>query len=146
MPQAKSIIPLRDWRILQTKRGPLVVLWAIRDKGPLTFTRLFQLTCMGDQDATLTGNVSEQANSLIHALQILVEGKMIQLSGDLDEVKTKAEKGSIIALMGAGNKVTIQIELSVGLLQQLFGLSLTEYAAGKGDNLSIEPIFGHPTP
>jgi hypothetical protein len=146
VPQSKSISPLRDWHILQTARGPLVVLWAIREKGPLTLTRLFQLTCMGDQDAALTGNFAGQAKALVDALRILINSKMIQVTGDLDEVESKGEQGSIIGLMSAGNKVTLQIALSVGLLQQLFGLSLTDYAAGKGDHMSIEPIFGHPTP
>ncbi len=143
--QEGSIIPVSDWRQISTRHGPSIVLWTIREHGPVSFARLFELVFgAGEERASISG-VGAMSSSLADALRDLNDGGLVELEGaTLDEVRLTTRETKMLGLIQTGSKLQARISARLDVLQQIFNLSLSDYAQGKGDDITVDPIFGPP--
>jgi hypothetical protein len=122
-----SIIPVQDKHMVGSPIGHWIVLWAIREKGPLSFRKLYELV-YGSQEFGLSElNFLKRTISDLHSLGFI-----------------QASENSQTSLAFSNPEVTIEKTDLVDLVQYSFGISITDYAAGKGEQISIDPIFGRP--
>jgi hypothetical protein len=152
---SKVKLPLRDAKDLGTSRGMVTVLWTVREHGPLTFEKLFEMLFSSAANINPTSSdvrnlrttavsIADNTRLLAEALERLTEAGVVQIEGgDLSLVKhiTSATMGAAIK---ARNSITISSSATLAAIQGVFDLSLTALANGEGNNLNIAPSFGKP--
>src|SRR5450755_3003415 len=144
-------LPLKDPSILASPHGVITVLWAIRNYGPLTFEKLFELIFSGGNQAlevnasATTGiTIGNNTKLLAAALETLVDsGLLIVDGGDLtllSEMTAKNIKAAIQARVG----ITLEVSPILSPIQQLFSLSLKDFMQSGAGAIHITPSFGEP--
>ncbi len=103
-------LPINDPNILGTSRGLVTVLWAIREHGPLTFEKLFEMLFSSAANVSPTSsdvrnlrttavNIAENSRLLAEALERLQDAGVIKIEGgELASLKhiTSATLGAAI--------------------------------------------------
>ena len=148
-------LPISDPNSLGTSRGLVTVLWAIREHGPLTFEKLFEMLFSSAANVSPTSsdvrnlrttavNIAENSRLLAEALERLQDAGVIKIEGgELASLKhiTSATLGAAIK---ARNSIMLSTSETLANIQSLFDISLTALANGEGNSLNITPSFGTP--
>jgi hypothetical protein len=148
-------LPLKDAGALGTARGMVIVLWAIREHGPLTFEKLFEMLFSSAGNFAPTSSdvrnlrttavsIADSTRMLAEALERLTEAGVIQVEGgDLSAVK-QISNATLGAAIKARNTIMLSTSPTLAPIQALFDISLTTLAKGEGNNMNITPSFGKP--
>jgi hypothetical protein len=153
--QRRSLVPLRDLRLLSSPQGVLIILWVIREKGPLSFARLFDLVCIGEPGEFPTGDIegtgmvslSSASRRIAEACKTLIEGGLVELvDGSLNQLENEVLDGDFRELLLAKDAITLRVTPTLGFVQDMFEISLYEQAAQSERSIKIVPSFGLPTP
>src|SRR5689334_16163398 len=147
-----GVLPVSDIDALASSQGPMIILWAIRQHGPLSFNHLFELIYVGDRrspDVHRTNesrsiNVSTVTRVMVGALHRLLDAGLIKINaGNLDDL-VRHDQQTASAALAARNGLIFEVTPNLAMMQELFGFSLTRLAVSRGEELSIEPSFGKP--
>jgi hypothetical protein len=130
------IIPVPDKHILGSPQGTMIVLWTIREHGPLSFAKLYQLVYGYKEYGP------SQLNFISHALSELAVSALIEFDGVKDPSEFRPF-GRQIAKLPDG--ATIRVAPAVDSIQHLFKISITDYALGLAQRLTVDPVFGFPS-
>jgi len=130
---AKRIIPVRDKHMVSDQIGSWVVLWTIREKGPLTFSKLYEFVYGYPE------YYPSQISFLTGALSRLGSMGLIRTSKEIDFHYL----GGLVPAE-IHKDVVIKLTPLVDQLQAKLGISITSYAEGKGERIGINPVLGEP--
>jgi hypothetical protein len=153
--QRRSLVPLRDLRLLSSPQGVLIILWVIREKGPLSFASLFDLVCIGEPGEFPTGDIegtgmvslSGASRRIAEACKTLIEGRLVELvDGSLNQLDNEVLDGSFHNLLLAKDAITLRVTPTLGFVQDMFEISLYQQAAQSERSIKIVPSFGLPMP
>ncbi len=149
----QTIIPVKNLKLMETSQGIAIILWTIRERGPINFSALHRLISHGDHlegldaDETTNINLFNAARHMLEGVRTLADAGLIDVhNDDWTPEQRKTIPGNVLQLLDANNKTTFEIASSFATLQNLFNISLTDFAMGKGDDIHIEPSFGDPKP
>ncbi len=153
---SRQIVPLEASRrnILATRKGLLVVLWAVRQYGPIGFWDLYKVIFGHDFYEEQRGNAGRDrfggGDDQIKAarmvsryganghFKILLEGNISNLErSELLEV-TYGENDRSVETM------TMNVTPILASMQNIFRISLTEFVMAPGEFVPSYPIFGEP--
>lgn len=144
-----SPIPIDDVDILGSTKGPAIILWAIRKHQPLTLGKLFEVVWAGDMDKKSKRRVSTESQGvnigaasrlMVNSVQQLIEAGLVVVDGELPPAS--ASNMGLVQMLQS--KATLRISDKWPLVQEIFGISLTELTTGSIDHLTINPAFGDP--
>jgi len=143
-------IPLSDVEILSSSTGALIVLWVIREKVQISFAGLFDMLCVNADAAStesrgtaLTG-FARATRLLTSALNNLLQtGLIAGTGGDLGDLEKARNAGNITEMIELRKQITFTVTTRLEMIQQLFNISLSEYASGH-ETVRAEPTFGKP--
>src|SRR5258708_5943564 len=148
-----GVLPVTDTDVLASSQGPMIILWTIRQHGPLNFNRLFELIYVGEHHAASAVHLTNESHSInvasltrviVGALRRLVEAGLIKVNaGNLDGLDKHAtfKFGEALA---ARSSLIVEATPNLAVMQELFGFSLTRMAISRGNEVMIEPSFGKP--
>src|SRR4051812_9304244 len=99
-------IPLSDVEILSASTGALIVLWAIREKGQISFSALFDMLCV-NADASATESKGTALTGFARATRLLTAaltnlqqtGLIESTGGDLGDLEMARNAGNITAMI-----------------------------------------------
>jgi hypothetical protein len=136
-----GILPVPNHHLIGSRQGSLIVLWTIRERGPLSFAKLYELV-YGYQEYG-----PSQLNFISHALSELDAAGLIEFEGIKHPVelrplgRSRAEVRPVAEIAG---QVVFRTTRAVDAVQTLFNISITDYARGRVDQLAVDPLFGAP--
>src|SRR5262249_37561542 len=110
------------------------------EKGPLTFASLYKLIY------GYTKYGPSQINILTQTLRTLYSIGLIQSTAgeDWSHFMEQVRYFRHLERVEEDDQVTIQVTPLVDHLQSAFGISVTDYASGKGEQITVDPVFGQP--
>ncbi len=143
-------IPLTDLEVLSSSAGALIVLWCIREKGRISFAALFDMLCAGEE-VPAPNNRGTQLTGFMRAMRLLsgslnqlIEAGLVEAAGgQLDDIENARNAGDIKQMMAYREQITFHVRPTLEMMQELFDISLTEYASGR-ESVRAEPTFGRP--
>lgn len=157
----RQIVPLEaDKRsIFATRKGLMIVLWAVRQYGPLSFWDLYKVIFGVDfyeserqtavqRDRLIAGSGDDQIKAARMMSRFGANGHFkIMLEGIISTL----ERSDLLEVSYAGNQKsqeTMMIKVSpiLSAIQNIFRISLTQFVTAQGEFLSAYPIFGEPLP
>jgi hypothetical protein len=157
----RQIVPLSaDKRSLfATRKGLMIVLWAVRQYGPLSFWDLYKIIFGHDfyeseqrttteRDRVLAGGGEDQIKSARMMSRYGANGHFkIMLEGIL----TTLQRSDLLDVSYAGEvkspeTMIVKVTPILAAVQNIFRISLTEFVTAHGEFLAAYPIFGEPLP
>jgi len=130
-----QIIPVPNPQIVMRPQGTMIVLWTIREHGPLSFAELYRLVYGYEEYGP------SQLNFISHALSELTGSALIKFDGIENPSEFRPIGRKVIDLP---DSATVRITSAVDRIQYLFKISITDYARGRTEQLTVVPIFGSP--
>src|ERR1044071_7948042 len=124
-------LPLINAGFLGTAQGMVTVLWAIREHGPLTFEKLFEILFSSAANfspttsdvrnlRTTAVSIADNTRMLAEALERLTEaGVIVVEGGDLMAVK-QISNATLGAAIKARNTITLSASPTLAPIQALF--------------------------
>lgn len=131
----ERIIPVPDHHIVGRPQGTLIVLWTIREHGPLSFAKLYNLVYGYD------GYGPSQMNFISRALSELVAAGLIEFEGIQHPMEFRSIGRQVSEV---ASEAIFRTTTAVDGVQHLFKISITDYARGRLDQLAVDPLFGSP--
>lgn len=130
------IIPVPNHHIVGGPQGTMIVLWTVREHGPLSFAELYKLVYgYGEYGPS-------QLNFISYALSQLAGSGLIEFDGVQDASEFRPLGRRIAALPDTAR---LRVTQAVDSIQHLFKISISDYARGRAEQLTIDPIFGFPS-
>jgi hypothetical protein len=149
MAKRKSPFPLDDLQVLATPRGLAMMLWAIREYGPLTCTDLLTKV-IGSTDMDVNGTMKislrQAAKNIGADLMELATHGFISLRTADDKYEPlapsvlNAPPNELLARFG---NIAVEVTEALEFVQTTFDLSLTDFM-DDGIQMRFEPSFGNP--
>jgi hypothetical protein len=150
----KPIIPVKDLEILSTPQGAMIVLWTIRNNGPVGFGKVFEYIVSGEYNTASTSaqgtavfSLASAARAIAEDIKLLYDSGLVEISdAQGNPLGKEILDGNFRDLLSAKDNVTLSVSSRLEFLQELLKISITDYASGKQANIKIEPSFGRPRP
>lgn len=154
---SRQILPLEASKrsVFATRKGLLVILWAVRQYGPISFWDLYRVIFghdfyeeqqravgagrMGGQDQIKAARMASHFGANSH-YKLMMEGGIttLQRSGLLNVEYAEGDR-TVETMM-------ISVTPILATLQNIFRISLTEFVSAPGEFVASYPIFGEPLP
>jgi hypothetical protein len=131
----EHLIPVPNHHLVGTRQGVMIVLWTIREHGPLSFARLYELVYGTERLGP------SQLNFISEALGHLAHAGLIAFDGIADPSQLRAMGRQVPSLP---SDISFQVTPAVDAVQNLFGISVTAYARAGFDQIAVDPVFGQP--
>lgn len=153
----RQVVPLEASKrnIFATRKGLLIVLWAVRQYGPISFWDLYKVIFghdfyeeqrrgsgierIGGEDQIKAARMVSRFGANGH-FKIMLEGiiSTLQRSELLDVTYADGDR-TVETMM-------ISVTPILAALQNIFRISLTEFVTAQGEFVASYPIFGEPLP
>lgn len=157
MDMTRQIVPLEASKrnIFATRKGLLIVLWAVRQYGPLSFWDLYRVIFghdFAEEQRTNLGRERGGSEDQIKAARMVSRfGANGHFKIMLEGIITTLERSELVSVTYAENDrsvetMTIKVTPILAALQNIFRISLTEFVTAQGEFVASYPIFGEPLP
>jgi hypothetical protein len=144
-----SPLPIQDLQVLATPRGLVIILWAIREYGPVSLTDLL-IKVTGVTDGPTAGtsrlNLRQAVKHIAADLADLARIGLISLHNAQDHAPIYYEALNISPqeLMLKQGSIVAEVTDELDFLQSTFNISLTELLQDDAMQMRFEPSFGKP--
>ncbi len=154
----RQIVPLEASKrnIFATRKGLLIVLWAVRQYGPLSFWDLYKIIFGHDfyeeqKRQGGTGRLNSGEDQVKAARMVSRFGANGQFKIMLEGTITTLQRSELLNVEYGENDRSVEtMMISVmpilAALQTIFRISLTEFVTAAGEFVASYPIFGEPLP